>query len=176
MKKVYIIALFTISSLVLSQENSASVEKSIFNIQTGFVGFWANNGLKLSNSIALRSEIGIEPIWLVGEGTVWHPNFRLEPRYYYNLEKRVEKGYTINNNSGNFFGIALNYRPDAVVFSNNKDLKTIESISVVPKWGIRRNLGNNFNYEAGFGIGLRHEFKYRNYGEFDIHLRIGYTF
>ncbi|WP_143153997.1 hypothetical protein [Cruoricaptor ignavus] len=130
----------------------------------------------MSRSIALRSEIGIEPIWLVGDGTVWHPNFRLEPRYYYNLEKRLEKGYPINYNSGNFFGIAINYRPDAVVFSNNKNLKTIESISFVPKWGIRRNLGNHFNYEAGFGLGFRHEFKYRNYGEFDIHLRIGYSF
>jgi hypothetical protein len=35
------------------------VEKT-FSIQTGLAGIWINNETKLSNSIALRSEIGIE--------------------------------------------------------------------------------------------------------------------
>lgn len=37
-----------------------SVEKSIFGIQTGFMGIWFNNEIKLSNSLAIKSEIGIE--------------------------------------------------------------------------------------------------------------------
>lgn len=161
---------------VETTKKQTSVEKSVFNIQTGFVGVWLNNELGLNRKIALRTEVGLEPMWSVNEGTVWHPNLRLEPRYYYNLDKRVAKNYSTANNSGNFFGVAFNYRPEAVVFSTNKGLKAIESFSVVPKWGIRRLFAKYFNYEAGFGFGFRHEFKYGNYGEFDIHLRVGYSF
>ncbi len=92
------------------------------------------------------------------------------------MEKRHEKGLNISNNSSNFWGVAINYRPDAVIFSNEKNLNGIESYSIVPKWGIRRNLGKNFNYETGIGLGFRHETNYGNFGEIDLHLRIGYTF
>jgi hypothetical protein len=40
------------------------VEKT-FSIQTGLAGIWINNETKLSNSIALRSEIGIEHDFLL---------------------------------------------------------------------------------------------------------------
>jgi hypothetical protein len=63
-----------------------------------------------------------------------------------------------------------------VVFRNTKNLSAIESFSIVPKWGIRRNIGENFNDEVGAGFGFRHETNYGNYGEIDLHLRIGYTF
>ena len=117
----------------------------------------------------------MEPSWSIGNGSQWHPNIRIEPRLYYNLDKRAEKGKDISHNSGNFFGIALNYRPDVVLFSNS-NLGAIESFSIVPKWGIRRNIGKNLHYEAGAGLGFRHETDYGNYGEIDLHLRIGYSF
>ncbi|TRX22068.1 hypothetical protein [Flavobacterium franklandianum] len=44
----------------------SSVEKSIFGIQTGFMGIWLNNEIKLTNNITLRSEIGIENDFSVG--------------------------------------------------------------------------------------------------------------
>lgn len=176
MKKLFLPIFGSISLFAYAQSKEISVEKSIFNIQTGFIGVWVNNELKLSNSIVLRSEVGLEPSWFIGQGTQWHSNFRLEPRNYYNLKKRTEKNLDISNNSGNFWGIALNYRPEAVIFSNQKGLTGIESFSVVPKWGIRRNIGKNFNYETGIGFGFRHETNYGNYGEIDLHLRIGYTF
>ncbi|MFS4472705.1 hypothetical protein [Chryseobacterium sp. T20] len=166
--------IFLLSSCKIFSQQEATVEKSIFNIQLGTVGVWLNNELKISNSLALRAEAGLEPSWFVGNGSVWHPNFRLEPRYYYNLSKRSEKGFNTKNNSGNFLGIAVNYRPGTDVFSSNN--KGIESYSIVPKWGIRRSFAKNFNYEAGIGFGFRHETDYGNYGEIDLHLRIGYNF
>jgi hypothetical protein len=66
------------------------VEKT-FSIQTG-LGIWINNETKLSNSIALRSEIGIEHDFFCyqydGAGFILQPVLTLEPRYYYNLENR----------------------------------------------------------------------------------------
>lgn len=175
MKNCFFIVVIFFATMVAAQNKKISVENSQFSLQTGFAGIWLNNELKLSRSISLHSELGVEPQWVVGSGTLWHPNLRVEPRYYYNLFERFNKGADISNNSGNFFALALNYRPNFVVFSNN-NIETIESFSVVPKWGIRRNLGKNFNYEAGIGLGFRHEFMYGNYGEIDFHLRIGYSF
>lgn len=174
MKKILIIALCAFNTFAFSQQK-ASVEKALFNVQTGFVGAWVSGEFKLSNQIVLRPEVGIEPMWAIGNGSQWHPNIRLEPRFYYNLENRLEKGKNISNNSGNFFGVAFNYRPNTVLFSNS-NLSAIESFSIVPKWCIRRNFGRNFNYEAGAGFGFRHETDYGNYGEIDVHLRIGYSF
>lgn len=92
------------------------------------------------------------------------------------MKKRSEKGLNFSKNSGNFLGVAFNYRPETVLFSSNKNLGAIESFSIVPKWLIRRTFSKNFNYEAGAGFGFRHETNYGNYGEIDLHLRIGYTF
>lgn len=42
----------------------ASVEKSIFGLQTGVLGLWAYNEARLSKSIALRTELGLDfGIW-----------------------------------------------------------------------------------------------------------------
>ena len=174
-KKLYCLPALLLYVLCTAQTKENTVEKSIFNLQTGFVGIWVNNELKLTNTLSLRTEVGIEPSWFVGNGSEWHPNFRIEPRYYYNLNRRSSKGFNTQNNSANFWGLALNYRAGTTLFSNN-NIKGIESYSIVPKWGIRRNLGNNFTYEVGTGFGFRHEVDYGNYAEIDLHLRIGYTF
>ena len=141
----------------------ASVEKSIFNIQTGFLGVWLNNESKLSGKVALRSEIGFDSgiYW----GTFYDktlifmtPVFTLEPRWYYNLQKRSSKSKSIKNNSGNFIGIKTSFNPDWFVISNYKDVEVGNQISIIPKWGIRRTFGSHFNFEAGFGIGYKYYF------------------
>ncbi|MGG5485400.1 hypothetical protein [Gaetbulibacter sp. PBL-D1] len=57
-----ILTFFTIS--LSTQSQTTSVEKSTFGVQTGFLGIWVHNESRLSNSIALRSEIGLDAgIW-----------------------------------------------------------------------------------------------------------------
>jgi hypothetical protein len=178
--KIKILLALLICFNAFSQENEnkekVSVDNSVFGIQTGFLGVWLYNEIKLNDNFALRSEIGAEPRISINVGTVFSSVLRLEPRYYYNLEKRINKGKDISNNAGNFFGLNINYRPSTVIYRTKDYLTPIESFSIVPKWGLRRNLGKNFNYELGAGLGFRHEFKGEDYGELDLHLRIGYTF
>ena len=79
-----------------------SVEKSIFGIQTGVLGIWAYNETKLSNTIALRTELGFDfGIW---ETTFYDdydspflltPVIVIEPRFYYNLEKRSKNSKSL---------------------------------------------------------------------------------
>ncbi|MNX66797.1 hypothetical protein D3C86_979000 [compost metagenome] len=57
MKKLAVFFILGLSLNTNAQE--ISVEKSFFEIQTGFVGLWINNESKLSNSLVLRSELGL---------------------------------------------------------------------------------------------------------------------
>lgn len=185
------IALLFCCSLVLAQENAegGSIEKSIFNVQAGPVGLWINNEFKLGEKFALRTEIGID-LWTYETttdetGTFFTPSINVEPRWYYNISKRHMKGKHTAHNSANFITIGVEYFPDLFTIGSHPSyVRVPDQITIIPKWGIRRSMGNtNFNYEFGGGVGyigyLSNNNLNMNYGAdvgIDIHVRIGYTF
>lgn len=166
----------------------ASVERSTNGIQTGLLGIWVHRELKLTNQIALRGEVGLHAgFWESGfynsKGYVLAPTIIVEPRWYYNLDKRVSKSRNISGNSGNYLSLETQYSPSWFVISNAKNISPIDQISMIPTWGIRRNIGRHLNYETGIGIGLGYTFyKGEGYAEneletvLNLHLRIGYRF
>jgi hypothetical protein len=194
MKQLYILLFCCISFGSATAQTDAtinsSVEKSIFGVQTGFLGIWAYNELKLTNSIALRSELGFDSGIFGGTyydndvNFLLYPTINLEPRFYYNLNKRIRKNRSIENNSGNFLALKFNYTPDWFTITNyDYDISVAESYAIILKWGIKRTIGKHFTYEAGLGFGYRTFFlKQYNYqsnkseAALDLHLRIGYTF
>jgi len=187
MKKIILTLIFFGLSLIAKSQN-ASVEKSTYGIQTGFLGIWVNNEIKLSNQIALRSEIGFDSgIWggdfYEGTGFLMTPVITLESRLYYNLNKRVSKSRRIDGNSGNFISLKTSYHPDWFVISNKENVSVVSDISIIPTWGIRRNIGKHFTYETGIGIGYRYVFakqagflENESEAAVNLHLRIGYKF
>ncbi len=180
MKKILLTLTFCGLTFITNAQD-ASVEKSTYGIQTGFLGIWAHNESKLSNQIALRSELGLDTGIFGSDindinGFILAPAITLEPRWYYNLNKRQNKSKRIDGNSGNFISIKTTYHPDWFVISNEDNINFISDISIIPTWGIRRNIGNHFNYEAGFGIGYVHYFEEESGVTVNLHLRIGYRF
>lgn len=179
MKKIILILLIT--NFSFSQEK-ASVEKSFFGIQTGFLGAWVHNESRLSNQVSLRSEIGLDFGFSdngYSQTSALIPSLRLEPRWYYNLEKRVKKARKISNNSGNFLALNITYNPDWFYISNQDNLNVISTLAFVPKWGIKRTVGNHFTYEVGIGIGtfiVLEDYETNNNVALDLHLRLGYSF
>lgn len=186
MKKTLLtLILGTLTLIAKSQDTS--VEKSTFGLQTGVLGIWAYNEAKLSNTIALRTELGFDfGIW---ETTYYDdydspfiltPVIVIEPRFYYNLKKRSENSKRIDGNSGNFIALKTSYHPELALF-NTDNAPVVSDFAIIPTWGIRRNLGKHFNYEAGIGVGISHTFAERaGYSEdktemeLNMHLRIGY--
>lgn len=183
--------LFTIAlcgMTLIAKSQTANVEKSTYGIQTGFLGIWVHNESKLTNSIALRTEIGFDSgIWggsfYDGTGFLMTPVITAEPRWYYNLNKRESKSRRIDGNSGNFVSLKTSYHPDWFVISNTDNVSIISDISIVPTWGIRRNVGKHFTYETGIGIGYRYIFakqagflENESEATLNLHLRIGYRF
>ncbi|UPQ78603.1 hypothetical protein M0M57_13355 [Flavobacterium azooxidireducens] len=188
MKKVLFTSVVTMCFTICFSQ-SKGVESSLFNLQTGLLGAWVNNETKLTESIALRSEIGFDAGIFGGDvyggnsGLFLAPVISLEPRWYYNIKKRETKNKNISNNSANFFTTSISYHPDWFVVGKD-NLQVFNQMSFIPKWGIRRNIANsNFNFETGIGIGYRYYFL-KQYGYIDndseivldLHLRIGYTF
>jgi hypothetical protein len=171
----------TTNSGNLTSTSKASVEKSIFEIQTGFLGIWISNEVRLSNAIALRSELGFAA-QINGAGFLLTPMVTLEPRWYYNLKRRKAKSRRIDGNSGNFISLQTSYFPGGLAISSYGNINIKPMLTISSLWGIKRNIGNHFNYEVAVGPGYTYRFpdKY-GYGESDdyslnIFLRIGYRF
>jgi len=167
-----------------------TVEKSLFNVQTGAVGLWVSNEFGLSDRWALRTEAGMDlfyydSFWTDESGTVLAPSISIEPRWYYNIAKRARKGRHTANNSANFVTLAVEFFPDWFLVGDAPSYLYIPNqISFIPKWGMRRAIAkSNFNYELGIGIGYLQYLDNKDYIEsstgevgVDLHIRIGYTF
>jgi len=187
MKKIFLALTFCGLTLI-AKSQTASVEQSTYGIQTGVLGIWAHKESKLSNQIALRAEIGMDSGFWGGSsypknGYLMTPVITLEPRWYYNLDKRVSKSKNIKGNSGIFLTLQTSYHPNWFVISNYENVEVTDQISIIPTWGIKRNIGNHFTYEAGIGIGYRYIFAksvgyLESEGEaaLNLLLRIGYRY
>ncbi|TBN18703.1 hypothetical protein [Hyunsoonleella pacifica] len=196
MKKTFIILILLGHALTTTAQDTqknnlqnSSIEQSIFGIQTGFAGFWLHNELRLSNQIALRTELGLDAYdnddFYPDTGFLLATVLTVEPRWYYNLNKRKSQSKSITGNSGNFFSLKSSLRLEDLLieFGDDEDVKMVNNFSIIPTWGIRRILGKHFNYEAGAGIGYIHFFAKdagfsKDKGEvaINLHLRIGYWF
>ena len=73
---------------------TASVEKSTYGIQTGLLGIWDHNEMKLTNQIALRTELGMNAGIFGGDfypktGFLMTPVITAEPRWYFARRKNL---------------------------------------------------------------------------------------
>lgn len=159
MRKINYAFLLSLLICLSAKSQNTGVEKDIYNLQTGFLGIRINNEHRLLNQISLRTEIGFDGGFrgCTGCTTTYAliPVIKLEPRWYYNINKRNAKNQKTNN-SANFITLEIHCYPNWFVISNHDNVFVPNQVSLIPKWGIRRNIGNtNFNYEAGIGIGRR---------------------
>jgi hypothetical protein len=192
-----IILLFTSKSF--AQDSVPSVEKSIIGVQAGPFGAWINYEFKLTNQLSLRAEAGITTeYWYSGDrhhgksnidqGWAYNPVITAETRWYYNLNKRVKKRRSINENSGNFLSLPVSFHSDLFFIKTNEETSASldrNILSIVPTWGIRRTIGKHFDYETAIGLGYGYVFekKENNYSwksdegtVLNLHFRIGYHF
>ena len=185
MKKICFVILLISGMLTNLQAQEDGVEKSIFGIQAGFLGVWVHNEARLGNQFVLRSEIGLTAAFFSGffddhPGFILAPVVMAEPRWYYNFNKRVRKEKNIVNNSANFLTARLMYHPDLFIISDY-NVQVDDQIAIIPKWGMKRSIGNHVTYELGAGVGYMFLFDDNPYSEegevaVDLHVRIGYTF
>lgn len=194
MKRFLIVFFCLIGFSIQAQESQqASVEKEVYGVQVG-LGFWAHYERGLSNTIALRGELGFEPyvgdLDYDGSNKIYFgftPVIKAEPRWYYNLNKRLRKDKNIAKNSGNFLSLDVAFNPNSFTILNNsdRDLEVYNQLRVIPTWGIRRTYWEHFTLETGAGLGYVKNFQNDDYYlhpddehliALKIYFRLGYTF
>ncbi|MCM8567839.1 hypothetical protein NE848_00480 [Gramella jeungdoensis] len=90
-----------------------------------------------------------------GEAYGFFPGFEAQYRYYYNFNKRGDKGLKISENSANYIaGVASITSGDPLI----GDLKYASDYGgfVGPAWGLQRvyNSGFKLNLNLGLGVGF----------------------
>lgn len=158
MKKRIITIVFVIASnLIFAQNTETLVDR--FSIKAGIIGVSTAYEKVFNDHFTINSEISYQGgfFW----GTRYEDDFNyifttvlsVEPRYYYNVEKRLNKGKTLNNNAANFISANVYYVPDWLTSSNHENVDVVKTFGIIPKYGLNRNISKNINFEFAFGIG-----------------------
>jgi hypothetical protein len=85
-----------------------------------------------------------------GDYWIVAPVIRIEPRHYYNFGKRYEKGKKTIKNAANYVSMSIDWQLRESIGSNARSERTV---TVVPKWGMRRVMGKHFLFEFATGVG-----------------------
>ncbi|MDD2550562.1 MAG: hypothetical protein PHD00_10765 [Bacteroidales bacterium] len=165
MKAFYVsVFLLAITFQTFSQETPA--EKRVGGLQVGLIN---NNGgvayyheQIISHNFTLRGEAIVGFGWL-NKSIICAPTLAIQPRWYYNLNKREASGNDITRNSANFLGLHVSYKfPYNLGYNSNisqwesNGFKGQNSVNLAANWGVRRALGSRLNYEVGVGLGYRY--------------------
>jgi len=174
--------------LAQNQEVAVPVANSLHSLQTDLNGLFYVHERGLNEELTLRIEAGIKQAFrtrtIIPVINVYslRPVVTIEPRYYYNLAKRAAKEKNTDNNSGNFVGFAASYEPDFVFNSDDNSVRGRSVLTLMPHWGIRRQLGRHFDFE--FTAGLKRSYTktggsnqiVRGNRCVDLGVRFGYRF
>jgi hypothetical protein len=152
MKRIGIISIFIfLTNLSYAQNDRV---QNVHSLKVTIIGLT----YAYEQSISQKSTVNFE-LMLAGEfgssfigGDYWliTPIMRVEPRYYYNYLKRAEKNKKTINNSANYLSLSADYQFGTSFGSN---AHALHAFSLIPKWGLKRTIGNHFIFEFAAGIG-----------------------
>ncbi|MDR2763890.1 MAG: hypothetical protein LBB90_02550 [Tannerella sp.] len=188
LKRIYM-TWIAMSGCLLGQAQEAGVEQSVWGVQGGLLSVWGYNESRLSDAVALRSEVGLMGGFSYSYTSIFGgysryivvPELTVEPRWYYDLARRQAKARRTAYNSANYFSLRTSFYPKRMAISDAYTFPA-NMLTIVPMWGIRRHYGMHFCLEAGAGAGCRHIFgetgNARDRDEFVLnwHFCVGYTF
>ncbi|WP_194767526.1 hypothetical protein [Tamlana sp. I1] len=176
MKSKIFISLITFLGL-LNQGEAQEGLKENFNFKIGAIGAWVAYEKPLNDSFLIDAEIGYIGGILNSE-FIFTTSIELEPRYYYNFSKRIQKGKNTINNSGNYFAVQLSYIPDIFTAKtpNNANIDVLKTFSAIPTFGLRRNITKGLNFDFEFGVGYLWAKGYENEVTANLLIGLSYVF
>ena len=104
----------------------------------------------------------------------FHPGFSLDSRLYTNVNKRVRKGKSIENNSANFVSLLVEYISGHPISGY---AVRQETFAITPRWGFRSSFNQHLFME--FAIGLPYiidEFQPHPYVGLHLGFKAGFGF
>lgn len=157
MKKTIVALAVFASAWAYSQEKAVDV----FSAKAGLIGAWISYEKALTSELTLQGEIGYEGGIFYNSMVDDQVNYvlttalSLEGRYYYNFNRRIEKGKKTFHNAANFLALETTYTPDWGTSSNSENVAVLKTFSIIPKYGLRRNLSKKINFEFSAGPGYQ---------------------
>lgn len=153
MKKLLLLAFCLFSFSSINAQDKASVEDGLFSVNILTPGLEYEYGLTNTTTLDLRAGSGIA----FGTGSSGNffgifPVFFTQYRYYYNLEKRLEKDKNIANNSANYIALSGSLQSGKPIIGNIE--YTADYFGVIgPVWGLQRYYNGGFKLDLNLGAG-----------------------
>jgi hypothetical protein len=125
-------------------------------------GIGLNDELKLDRKFALHTEIGLMTTPVIStqidnSQTTYlttYPYCKIEPRYYYGLDRRTRLNRNTANNSSNYIAINTSYLSINNAINHKEEKRNFSGLLIAPNYGIRRSFDQSFYFESSFGIAV----------------------
>lgn len=150
---------FAFCSLLSTAQNSARPHlENLFSANINFIGAGVTYERVLGDDFTTHFSgsyqlVGLSP----GPGDevdlTFAGAFSVAGRYYYNRERRFTKDKNLTQNSGNFIAAEFQIIPDFLVQTEEQFIRYLTTYTAGLKYGLRRNIAHNLNYEFEFGAG-----------------------
>jgi len=152
MKRLSIISIFIfVTTLSYAQNDKV---QNVHSLKASFIGLSYAYEQSISQKLTINLELmlagGFGSNFIGGDYWLVSPIMRVEPRYYYNYLKRAENSKNTNHNSANYLSLSADYQFGSSFGSNAHALR---AFCLIPKWGLKRAIGNHFIFEFATGIG-----------------------
>lgn len=174
MKKLILLSFVLFSFLATYAQDQPSVENGLLSVNFLTPGLEYEFGLTNFTTLGLRAGSGFAyRKSSFGEGFGVYPIFNIDYRYYYNLEKRLDKGKNISNNSANYIALSGAVQSGKPIIG---DLEYQEGYTGVigPVWGLQRYYGRGFKLDLNLGAGYRFNESGSSYFSPIVGLRLGW--
>lgn len=165
MKKIVTIVTLAFTLLGISQENTKAPLSTFTRVNLGLHGLEITHELPISNSFVWENSFGVgmgsdaigdDPSYTFSLD-VPVPFITSELKYMYNRSKRINKGRSTLNNSGNYVGLQTKYS-----FGNSRFFDLNQTLLTELHWGIQRPLGKRFIFDMHLGIGYLSDFTFES--------------
>lgn len=166
MKKIIFIIISFLFIQTSKAQDSVSVEKSLIGVSASpFGGLFFNYEAKLSREWTLLSNVGIYYDYDKGsspnsKGYSIGPLLGLEPRWYYNLDRRTRLAKNTKFNTGNYWSLDINYYPKVVLATNQSYYGFSNAVYFLPSYGIRRTISKHLYFDGSLFTGYSNVFGY----------------
>jgi len=138
---------------------------SLAKIDLGLQGIGFTYEPRISNALTIDLSTGIGGGYDISEESLEYDllkpavYFSATPKYFYNLQKRRNKGKTVLHNSGNYIGLRFTYNTPL----DKKSDAVRNSILTNIHWGIQRAIGGHWTINSHIGVGYAKDVDY-NFG------------
>lgn len=162
---ICLLALLLATTISRAQDTSAAVVPAVWRVD--FLGLGVMNEVRLGQKTTLNSGFYFGTQFMgAGGGRFAEPNraywsYQFFPvvhsgaRYFYNLERRLQKGKSIRYNSGNYISGRVSYRFSPILERYDAGpIANPAGMGFEGLWGFQRTYRRHFYLNLSLGVGV----------------------